>query len=279
MGAHVVELDRKTPFTAARARNAGFQRLITMSNGLRYIQFVDGDCELIEGYLSEAVRFMEMHSEVAVLCGRRFERFPEASIFNKMCHHEWNTPVGEASSCGGDSIVRVTPFKEVGGFRNEQIAHEEPELCSRLRQAGHKIWRFDMPMALHDAGMSRVGQFYSRSRRAGFGITQYMDNASPGYRNDGSGIVIRALIWSIIPPALALGGAMLLSPNAFWFLLIYPAQIIRFAVKLTLHDYRPIEAFKVSTLSMIGRFAEAHGALEYLCKKLLRSQMRAILYK
>ena len=44
-GVEVVELDMAIPFTAARARNAGFERV----KDLRYVQLVDGDCEVVEG--------------------------------------------------------------------------------------------------------------------------------------------------------------------------------------------------------------------------------------
>src|SRR4051794_959052 len=46
LGATVVELDMSRPFTAARARNAGFERLTQVAPDLAYVQFVDGDCEI-----------------------------------------------------------------------------------------------------------------------------------------------------------------------------------------------------------------------------------------
>ncbi|MEO0678525.1 MAG: hypothetical protein AAFZ02_13325, partial [Pseudomonadota bacterium] len=46
LGAEVVELDLAIPFTAARARNAGFRALLARAPELDFVQFVDGDCEL-----------------------------------------------------------------------------------------------------------------------------------------------------------------------------------------------------------------------------------------
>src|ERR1700738_3404233 len=43
LGATVVELDLRIPFTAARARNEGFDRLLGEQPALRYVFFVDGD--------------------------------------------------------------------------------------------------------------------------------------------------------------------------------------------------------------------------------------------
>src|SRR5689334_10304692 len=54
LGAEVVELDLSQPFTAARARNAGFAQLEEIDADVRFIQFVDGDCELVDGWLAQA---------------------------------------------------------------------------------------------------------------------------------------------------------------------------------------------------------------------------------
>ena len=69
-GALVVELDASKPFSAARGRNEGLARLLQEEPGLRYVQFVDGDCELMAGWLEAAVRTLEARPEVAAVCGR-----------------------------------------------------------------------------------------------------------------------------------------------------------------------------------------------------------------
>ncbi len=40
-------------------------------------------------------------------------------------------------------MMRVAALRDVGGYREDLIAGEEPELCVRLRQAGWRIWRLD----------------------------------------------------------------------------------------------------------------------------------------
>ena len=167
MGAHVVELDVAQPFTAARARNAGLAELLRLNPGLRYVQFVDGDCELQPGWLAAAAGRLGARGDLAVVCGRRRERFPDASLFNKLCDMEWDTPVGEARACGGDAMMRVEALRAVGGFRDDLICGEEPELCVRLRQAGWAVERLAQEMTLHDAAMSRWSQWGQRTRRAG----------------------------------------------------------------------------------------------------------------
>src|SRR5262245_24768525 len=51
LSATVVKVDSSRPFNAARARNEGFAMLTTQNCSIRFVQFVDGDCELDENWL------------------------------------------------------------------------------------------------------------------------------------------------------------------------------------------------------------------------------------
>jgi glycosyltransferase involved in cell wall biosynthesis len=172
LGVHVVELDMTTPFTMARGRNAGFSYLVDNFPHIQYVQFVDGDCELVSGWLDKAKDALEQDSCLAIVCGRRRERFPEVSPYNRLADIEWDTPVGEAKSCGGDILARVEAIKSVGGYNPSLICGEEPEMCIRLRQQGWKIRRIDADMTLHDANMLQFGQWWKRSIRGGWAIAE-----------------------------------------------------------------------------------------------------------
>ena len=172
LGADVIELDMRVPFTAARARNAGFRRLREISPDIEYVQFVDGDCELIDGWLEDAISFLNAHADVGAVCGRRRERYPERSIYNWLCDREWDGPVGDVRDCGGDVMMRADALEAVGGYRDDLIAGEEPELCVRLRAADWRIWRLDRQMTLHDAAMTRFGQWWRRALRGGYAFAQ-----------------------------------------------------------------------------------------------------------
>lgn len=167
MGVDVIELDLSRPFTAARARNEGFDRLLSLRDDLLAVQFVDGDCEIAPGWLDAAAGAMRARPDAAVVCGRLRERFPDASIYNRLCDIEWSLPLGEIDSSGGVAMMRASAFEASGGFEPELIAGEEPELCVRLRASGHKILRIDHEMALHDAAMTRFAQWWRRTVRAG----------------------------------------------------------------------------------------------------------------
>lgn len=130
------------PFTAARARNEGFACLHRLMPSVRYVQFVDGDCEVVAGWLPAAQAFLDQHPEVAVVCGRRRERYPTRSIYNQLCDLEWDTPVGQAKACGGDALMRADAFVQVNGYRADLIAGEEPGCaCACAPRAGRSgVW-------------------------------------------------------------------------------------------------------------------------------------------
>ena len=134
-GAKVVQLDMSVPFTAARARNEGFAAL----DAPELVQFIDGDCTLVPGYLSKACNFLTENPQVAMVTGWRSEIHRNASLYNKLADFEWHRPAGEIMACGGDMLVRAEAFRAAGGFDPSVIAAEDDEFCTRLRKAGWQL--------------------------------------------------------------------------------------------------------------------------------------------
>ena len=256
LGATVVALDLRRPFTAARARNEGMRRLQAIAPELAFVQFVDGDCEVVADWLEKAQRFLESRPQVAAVCGRRRERFPERSVYNLLCDLEWNTPIGEARACGGDVMMRTEAWRQVEGFRDELVAGEEPELCVRLRAKGWKIWRLDAEMTVHDAAMTRFHQWWRRNLRAGFAYAEGVRlHGAPPERH-----WVRewrsAWFWgALLPFCIALAVAIV-GPAALWALAIYPLQVLRLGWRLRgLERGRWARAFFL----VAGKFPEALG--------------------
>src|SRR4051794_38862568 len=104
LGAEVVDLDMSIPFSAARARNEGFERLLRIAPEAQFAFFVDGDCEVVGGWTDRAARELAANPKAAVVCGRRRERHPEASVYNRLADVEWDRPAGQVQSCGGDAV-------------------------------------------------------------------------------------------------------------------------------------------------------------------------------
>jgi GT2 family glycosyltransferase len=273
-GADIVQLDTAVPFTAARARNAGFAAL---ADGTRVdlVQFVDGDCEIQPGWIAAARDFLVQIPQAAVVCGRRRERHPDASVYNRLCDTEWDTPVGNTLACGGDAMMRATVLDDVCGFDPTLIAGEEPELCLRIRKAGWQVWRIDHEMTLHDAAMTRFGQWWKRARRSGHASAEgaVMHGRTP--ERHGVATTRRALTWGIALPLVALLGA-LITPWALLLLLAYPAQVVRLA---RCGGMTRRQSWEDAFFLTLGKFPEALGALEYGWRRITAQKMTLIEYK
>lgn len=276
LGAEVVELELSTPFTAARARNAGFRRLREIRPDLAYVQFIDGDCELIAGWLDQASAFLDQNGDVAVTCGRRRERFPEQSIYNLLCDLEWDTPVGETKACGGDALMRADAFEAAGGYRETLIAGEEPELCLRLRAQGWRIWRLAAEMTLHDAAMTRFDQWWSRTLRAGHAFAEGAWLHGRGPDRHWVRESLSTWLWGAAIPLATLLGLPLLGPSALLTLILYPAQVVRLAVRGN-HSPR-VDGWRALFL-VLGKFPEVAGQVKFFYHLLRGQTARLIEYK
>lgn len=270
MGVEVVSLDMSKPFTAARARNAGLER----AGEADFIQLVDGDCEVDPDWIRKGLAAMHADPKLGVVAGRRRERFPDNSIYNRLCDAEWDTPIGLAQAVGGDMLARRAALDAIGGFDPTLIAGEEPEMCLRLARAGWRIARIDAEMTLHDAAMTRLSQWWKRSRRAGHAFAEvswrYRDGAERFWRRETK----RSVLWAgAVPAALAIGSAI--NPLIACGFLLYPAQIARMALRDTdTRDRWPRAGF-----NMFGKLPEALGVAEFHLRRLMGRKSGLIEYK
>ena len=275
-GAEVVVLDMRVPFTAARARNVGFKRLQEMVPDLAFVQFVDGDCQLIESWPEHALAYLISHANAAAVCGRRRECHPDRSIYNWLCDQEWNGPIGEVRAFGGDVMIRATALEHANGYRDDLVAGEEPELCVRLRAAGWHIWRLQAEMTLHDAAMTRFSQWWRRAFRGGYAFAQgaHLHGAS----NERYWVweSRRAWLWGIWLPLACLTTGLLFGPRGWAAWLVYPVQLFRQTVRNngSLKDRALLALFQI-----LARFPEALGQIKFMRDRLLGRQARLIEYK
>ncbi|HER25853.1 MAG TPA: glycosyltransferase [Rhodospirillales bacterium] len=279
LGSDVVDLDISKPFTAARARNMGFERLHQINPDLSYVQFVDGDCEVVAGWIETAVKFLNENDVYAVTCGRRRERYPERTIYNRLCDMEWDSPVGDVASCGGDTIIRVQAFDEVGGYNPVMIAGEEPEMCYRLRQKGWKICRLDHEMTLHDADMTRLSQWWNRTVRSGHAYAQ--GQARHGHLFSGyyTRNVWSVVIWGLIIPVAGIAPAYWTQGLSLLVLLGYGIlwwRVHRHRIK---RGDSAEDAMLFTNFIVAGKFPQVSGVLKYWKNRLLGRVPKIIEYK
>jgi GT2 family glycosyltransferase len=280
MGVHVVELDMSIPFTAARARNEGIAALKTVQPLAEFAQVVDGDCAVVDGWLDDAFDAMHKNSQLAIVSGRRRERFPKTSKYNLLCDMEWAGPTGLISYCGGDALIRLHAFNEVGGYDASLIAGEEPEMCVRLRQREWRILRLDRDITWHDASMTKFSQFWKRAIRSGHayaeGYALHGKSTESFRRKEVRSIAFWAGVFPVAMIALAW-------PTFGASLIVLQAGLGRLARKIA----KGREAFGDSKQDaslygkyvVLGKFAQLQGMLQFKVRTLLRRKPKLIEYK
>ena len=285
-GVQVVHLSRDLGFTAARARNMGWRALREKHPDLKFIQFLDGDCALDPNWLSSAFAETESKMRLGAVFGRLKERFPEHSIYNAMCDREWDVPVGEVRTCGGNALIRVDALLQTGGYNDGLIAGEEPDLCLRMRAMGWAIYRIPPKMATHDAAILNFGSWWKRSRRAGHAYAEHVAVhgrfSDPDWRRD----VVRMTVWGILLPVIFTLGAILgLLSNPLWGSislgvgLLYALQIGRISHREAASGLSDKVAFQESVLLMLAKFAQVAGATSFLLNRLFGRRPAIIEYK
>ena len=263
LGVQVINLDMSLPFTMARGRNTGFRYLIEHFPDIQYVQFIDGDCELIPGWIEQAKETLDNDHKLAIACGRRRERFPDASIYNRLADMEWNTPVGEAKACGGDALIRVDAIREVNGYNETLIGGEEPEMCIRLRQRGWKIRRIDADMTYHDAAMLKFSQWWKRSIRGGWAMAE----GAAMHGDPPERYMIReslsGWIWGLFLPLIAIGLAWFTSGLSLLLFLGYLVLMGRVYQYRRNYGDPPAHARLYALFCVLYKFPQVIGQINY----------------
>lgn len=274
-GAEVVSID--PPYTAARARNVGMDRLLGRNPNLAYVQFVDGDCEVEPTWLSEASRHLERHPEVGAVCGRRREQYPRANVYHRLIEMEWDAPTGEVNAFGGDVLVRVAAFQKAGGYDGSLIAGEDPELALRMRRAGYRIVRLPRPMTVHDARVDRFGQWWRRQLRCGHAYAESASIHGRGPEHFRVRETCSSLFWGALLPFLALAGLGLGGPPGALVLAAYPAQLLRIVLQERDRYPRRDDRILYAGACILAKFAEARGIAAFAWNRWIRARPSALI--
>ncbi len=278
-GATVVELDSSVPFTAARARNAGVERLLDGRPPPTFVQFLDGDTEVEPGWIGTALSRLCSDQTVVAVCGRIRERYPERSIFNASCDIDWDSPAaGVVKACAGNVMMRIGAFRAVGGFDAALIAGEEPELCKRLRAAGGTILTLDHDMVVHDVDLMTYAQWWKRCMRSGYAMTllahrQALETGWRAWRTP-----VKSATWAVgLPLVTAVG--MTLHPIAGMALVLYPVRVARLYVQQRRRRRSRRTALAYALLNTASKVAELVGSIRYGWDTLTGSPARIIEHK
>ena len=212
-GARVLRLGDVPP-SAAAARNLGWRA----ARG-ELILFLDGDTQLAQRFIVQAIPSLTS-PEIVAVWGHRRELDPAQSIYTQVLDLDWIFAPGSSDYFGGDVLVRRAALAEVGGFDDQLVAGEEPELCRRLRAQGGKILHVDLPMTKHDLGIRSARSWWTRAERAGLAYAQvaarYARTADPLWlresrRNIVHGVGLLFLPWlglAVLTTSATLGAVM-----------------------------------------------------------------------
>jgi GT2 family glycosyltransferase len=279
MNCEALALDPARPFSAARARNEGVSWMSRQRPELEYLQLLDGDTELLDGWVDEGLRALESRPDACAVVGRLKERHPEQSVYNRICDLEWKLPLGEVHMFGGIAMMRVKAFVEAGGFDASLIAGEEPEFAQRLRRSGWKILSLDKDMALHDAGLTRFGQWWKRALRSGHAYAQVCWMGSGLRGRFGLRACARVWFWIVVFPILA-GLSYRVHPLApLAAAALYPLQMLRIAFGLGRRGAPAGTALAYGMLWLPSQGAQWLGQLKFLWMRLTRRESTLIEYK
>jgi GT2 family glycosyltransferase len=276
----VVELDPSRPFSAARARNEGFACLQNCDPKVPYVQFLDGDCDLVDGWLEQGVSVLLQRPDAAIVCGYVRELYPDATIYNTVCDLEWRQTPGEIRSSGGRFLIRREVFEAVGGFRPDVIAAEDDELCIRVRGLGWKILQLDAEMARHDIAMTSFGQWWRRAKRTGHAFAQVAALHGGGEERYFVEDVRRVLLWGLALPVAAICLAPLTYGVSLLSLLCaYALQFARTYLRGRKCAWSPWQAFLFSIFTALYKFPAVLGIFEYHMRQRRGNAFKIIEYK
>ncbi len=253
----VCELDPAQPFTAARARNAGFAAL--GPDRAEFVHFVDGDCILQPDWPAQALDFIREHPQAGLVFGRQFEARPDASVYNFLTDWEWDKPPGPDALSAGCVLVRTTAMVELGGYDETLIAGEDDDFCLRMQAAGWQTWRIDGAMTEHDARLLSFAPWWRRMLRAGYSY------GALGQRHGTLGRAqrVRAVAWGGVLPLLALLGLVVWFP-LFWLVALAGAlSLTRQTLRFMRMELGADRALRAASVLMLGKHAELQGLVRF----------------
>jgi glycosyltransferase involved in cell wall biosynthesis len=160
----VLRLRSDQPLTPALGRYVGARE----TSG-ELLLFLDGDMELCPGWLAAALQTMHERPEVAAVTGAVIDRPRDTQPGDGTWSEQVRQPDDaerDVTQTGGAALHRRRVLEAVGSFHPYLHSEEEPELCLRIRHAGHRVVRIGRPIALHYTTPSRtVATVMARWRR------------------------------------------------------------------------------------------------------------------
>jgi GT2 family glycosyltransferase len=157
----------------ARERGCGTgAQLAFQTVDATYFYLLDGDMVLDPGFLARGIAFLEDRPGYAAVGGRVREADTSSIEFELRARNDrikGSARAGDVDrlDCGG--LYRVSAIRAVGHFADRNLhAFEEFELAARLRAAGWKLARIDVPAVEHHGHVTGGYRLMLRRLRSGY---------------------------------------------------------------------------------------------------------------
>mgnify|MGYP001943300691 FL=1 len=126
-----------------------------------YILYLDGDMELCPGWLNDALKKLESDVNAAGIIGIRSDIVydKDLNILKRIPNYYNIASDSIANHFGGAFLARKKIIEQVGGYDPRLPSNEEPELHSRILNAGYYILQNTKPMIVHHDIKARVTFF------------------------------------------------------------------------------------------------------------------------
>ena len=147
---NIVRLRSGQRLSPSAGRYIGYKR----TRG-EFVLFLDGDMELLQGWLGQALQAMrEMPKAGVMLSSKVIELPPSGASVPPLPPQttHWSSPkeVSRVSFVvGGAALYRRSVLEHVGTFNPFLYSDEEPELYLRIRHAGYRVLLLDVPIVRH----------------------------------------------------------------------------------------------------------------------------------
>ena len=116
-----------------------------------YVYLLDGDMQMLPGFLPDALSFLAQHPEAAGVGGRLVELNTESLEYRERgLRAAPHLSPGEVDRLDGGGLYRRRAIEECGYVSDRNLhSYEEFDLAARLRSLGWKLWRIPLDAVTH----------------------------------------------------------------------------------------------------------------------------------
>jgi len=135
-----------------------------------FVYILDGDMQLLEGFLPAALALLKDQPDVAGVAGQVVEtNTTSLEYIGRMERAERHMRPGLADRLEMGGLYRRKAIEETGYFSDRNLhSYEELDLAARLRVRGWKLWRLDTQAVLHEGHDAPALELLLRRWRSGY---------------------------------------------------------------------------------------------------------------